>query len=150
MPLCVDNAASPGNAPSLPITGARIVNVATEAQLQTAMGNLQNGDTILLANGTYNLTSSLYINGRHNVTIRGTSGSTNVVLAGKGMDNSNYGSVPFGIWSNGTNTTIAHLTIRDAWDNEIIFNSGAQSPRVYGVRLINSGSQFIKVQSHRR
>ncbi len=138
------NAASPGDAPQLPITGTRIVNVSTEAQLQSAMGNLQNGDTILLSNGTYNLTSSLYINGRHNVTIRGTSGSTNVVLAGKGMDNSSYGNVPFGIWSNGTNSTIAHLTIRDTWDNEIIFNPGAQSPRVYCVRLLNAGSQFIK------
>lgn len=128
----------------LPITGARIVNVSTEPQLQAAMGNLQSGDTILLANGTYNLTSTLYVNGRNNVTIRGNSGSTNVVLAGRGMDNSNYGNVPFGIWSNGTNTTIAHLTIQNTWDNEIIFNSGAQSPQVYCVRLINAGSQFIK------
>lgn len=29
-----------------------------------------------------NRDSSLYVNGRHNVTIRGTTGSTNVVLAG--------------------------------------------------------------------
>ena len=138
------NAASPGNAPPLPITGTRIVNVSTETQLQTAMGNLQSGDTILLTNGTYNLTSSLYVNGRNNVTIRGVSGSTNVVLVGKGMNNTNYGNVPFGIWSNGTNTTIAHLTIRDTWDNEIIFNAGAQSPLVYCVQLLNAGSQFIK------
>ena len=137
-------AASPGNAPPLPIIGSRIVNVATEAQLQTAMGNLQSGDTIVLANGTYNLTASLYINGRNNITIRGNAGSTNVVLAGRGMDNSNYGAVPFGIWSNGTNTTIAHLTIRDTWDNEIILNPGAQSPRIYCVKLLNAGSQFIK------
>jgi len=60
------------------------------------------------------------------------------------MDNANYGNVEFGIWSNGTNTTIAHLTIRDTFDNEIIFNPGAQSPHVYCVRLINAGSQFIK------
>jgi len=140
----IADAASPGNAPPLPITGVRIVNVSTEPQLQTAMGNLQNGDTILLADGTYNLTSSLYVNGRNNVTIRGNAGSTNVVLVGRGMDNTNYGNVPFGIWSNGTNTTVAHLTIRDTWDNEIIFNQGAQSPLVYCVRLLNAGSQFIK------
>ncbi|HXT40824.1 MAG TPA: hypothetical protein VN887_12495, partial [Candidatus Angelobacter sp.] len=48
---CAANAASPGNAPQLPITGTRIINVATEPQLQTAMGNLQNGDTLLLADG---------------------------------------------------------------------------------------------------
>src|ERR1044071_8139540 len=135
---------SPGNAPPLPISGNRIVNVSTEPQLLSAMNNLQSGDTLLLADGTYNLSSSLYVNGRNNVTIRGAAGSTNVVLIGKGMDNSNYGNVPFGIWSNGTNTTIAHLTIRDTWDNEIIFNPGAQSPHVYCVRLLNAGSQFIK------
>ena len=39
-------AASPGNAPQLPVTGARIINVATEPQLQTAMSNLQSGDTL--------------------------------------------------------------------------------------------------------
>jgi len=144
MAMRASGTASPGNAPQLPITGTRIVNVANETQLQTAMGNLQSGDTILLTNGTYNLTSTLYINGRNNVTIRGASGSTNVVLAGKGMDNATYGNVPFGIWANGTNITIAHLTIRDTWDNEIIFNPGAQSPRVYCVRLINAGSQFVK------
>jgi hypothetical protein len=136
--------ASPGSAPPLPLTGKRIVNINSDAQLQTAMANLQNGDTLLLAEGTYPLTSSLYINGRNDVTIRGAAGSTNVVLVGKGMDNASYGNVPFGIWSNGTNTTIAHLTIRDTYDNEIIFNPGAQSPHVYCARLLNAGSQFIK------
>ncbi|HNQ74992.1 MAG TPA: hypothetical protein PKN95_15520, partial [Verrucomicrobiota bacterium] len=138
------HAASPGDAPQLPVTGTRVVNVSTEAELQSAMNNLQSGDTILLANGTYNLTRTLYINGRHNVTLRGLSGSTNVTLVGRGMNNANHGDVPFGIWSNSTNTTIAHLTLRETWDNEIIFNTGAQSPRVYCVRLINAGSQFIK------
>src|SRR5204862_8250693 len=137
-------AATPGNAPPLPIVGLRIVNVSTEPQLQSALANLQNGDTVLLANGTYYLTSSLYVNGRNNVTIRGAAGSTNVVLAGRGMDSTNYGNVPFGIWSNSTNTTVAHLTIRDTYDNEIIFNPGAQSPHIYCVRLLNAGSQFIK------
>jgi hypothetical protein len=62
-------AASPGDAPPLPIAGTRVVNVSTEPQLQSAMGNLQHGDTILLANGTYNLTSSLY---RHTPAARRT------------------------------------------------------------------------------
>ena len=132
------------NAPALPVTGTRIVNVSTEPQLQTAMGDLQAGDTILLADGAYNLSSTLYINGKNNVTIRGSSGCNGVVLIGKGMDESNFGNVPFGVWSNSVNTTIAHLTIRDTWDNTVIFNSGAQSPHLYSVKLLNSGSQFIK------
>src|SRR5438445_787477 len=84
----VADGVSPGSAPQLPITGTRIVRVATETELQAAMGHLQNGDTILLADGAYNLSSSLYINGRNNVTIRGSAGSDNVILSGKGMDNS--------------------------------------------------------------
>src|SRR6266568_4560086 len=41
-------ATSPGNAPPLPLTGTRIVKVATEPELQSAMSNLLSGDTILL------------------------------------------------------------------------------------------------------
>src|SRR5262249_38879841 len=115
-----------------------------EAQLQTAMSNLQAGDTIVLANGTYNLTNTLYINGKANVTLRGASGCDGVVLRGHGMDNASYGNVEFGVWSNSANTTIAHLTITDTWDNELIFNGGASSPHVYNVKLLNAGSQFIK------
>jgi hypothetical protein len=87
---------SPGNAPPLPINGARIVKVGTETQLQAAMADLRDGDTILLADGTYALTSTLYVRERNNVTIRGAAGSTNVVLMGRGMDNPNYGDVRFG------------------------------------------------------
>jgi hypothetical protein len=128
----------------LPVTGTRIVSVASETELQDAMADLRSGDTLMLANGVYNLTSSLYINGKDNVTIRGASGCSDVVLAGKGMDNPSYGNVEVGIWSNSMNTVIAHLTVRDTFDNTVIFNSGAQSPRLYSVNLIDSGSQFIK------
>jgi hypothetical protein len=133
------------NTSRLPVAGTRIVNVSTESQLQSAMGNLQSGDTILIANGTYNLTSTLYINGKNNVTIRGDSGCDDVALVGRGMDNAAYGSTEFGIWSNSANTTIAHLTLRGYYDNEIILNPPASSPHIYSVKLIDAGSQFIKV-----
>jgi hypothetical protein len=100
-------------ATALPMAGSRIVNVSTEAQLQNALRSLQTGDTIVLANGIYNLTSTLYVNGVDDVTIRGNSGCDQVVLVGRGMDNANYGSVPHGVWSNARNTVIAHLTIRE-------------------------------------
>jgi hypothetical protein len=133
------------SAPSLPITGTRVVHVATEAQLQNAMSNLRDGDTILLENGTYNLTTTLHVANVNNVTIRGASGCHEVVLVGRGMDNANHGNVPHGIWSNAHNTVIAHLTIRDIYTHAIIFNAGAQSPHIYNVKLLNAGSQFIKV-----
>jgi hypothetical protein len=113
--------------PTLPITGTRNLNVATEAQLQNAIGNLQLGDTIVLANGTYSLISTLYVDGIDNISLRGASGCDNVVLVGRGMDNANYGSVPHGIWSNARNIMIAHLTIRDVYYHPIIVDAGAQS-----------------------
>jgi len=134
----------PCNAPTLPLTGTRIVHVSTEPQLQSAVANVQAGDTIVIAPGAYALTSTLYLNGKPNVTIRGDDGCDAVVLSGKGMDNPSYGNVPFGIWSNSLNTTVAHLTIRNTWDNLLIFNAGAQAPHVYGVKLLDAGSQFIK------
>jgi hypothetical protein len=118
--------------------------VSTEPQLQSAVANAQAGDTIVLADGIYALTSSLYLNNKNSVTIRGTDGCDGVTVVGKGMDNANYGAVPFGVWSNSLSTTVAHLTIRDTYDNILIFNAGAQSPHVYSVRLLNAGSQFVK------
>jgi hypothetical protein len=132
------------NAPDLPLTGTRIVQVSTEPELQSAMQDLQAGDTIVIANGTYNLSKTLYVNGKNNVTIRGNSGCDNVVLSGNGMDNPNFGNVPHGVWSSSTNTTVAHLTISSTWDNSLVFNAGAQSPHVYSVKLLDAGSQFIK------
>ncbi len=132
------------NVSALPITGIRIVHVKTEAQLQSAISSLQSGDTIVLANGRYNLTGSIYINNKDDVTIRGVSGCDDVVLVGKGMDSANYGNVLYGIWSNSVHTTIAHLTIRETYENEVVFNAGTQSPHVYSVKLLDAGSQFIK------
>ena len=97
-PLVLAAGESACNAAQFPITGTRIINVSTETQLQSAMSSLQSGDTVLIANGTYNLTRTLYINGKNNVTIRGASGCDGVVLAGREMDNASYGNVEFGIW----------------------------------------------------
>ena len=142
VPFCI--ADGPCTAPTLALNGTRIVHVSNEVALQQAISNAQTGDTIVLADGNYQLTNSLYLNGKNNITIRGNSGCNGAVLIGKGMDNPSFGSVPHGIWSNSLNTTIAHLTIRDTYDNTVVFNSGAQSPRLYSVKLVNSGSQFVK------
>jgi Right handed beta helix region len=131
------------NAPTLPVTGS-VVQVSTEAELQTAMNNLKPSTTILIANGTYKLSSTLHVNNVTNVTIRGASGCDDVVLIGGGMTNSNFGPVPHGIWTNSSDTVIAHLTIRDVYYHPIIFNQGAQRPRIYNVRVKNGGQQLIK------
>lgn len=141
-------AATARPAPPLPPPGGNIVTVTTEQQLQAAVAALTSNTTILIAPGIYTLKSTLYVNGTFtNVALRGSSGNADdVVLAGPGMTNANYGSVPHGIWSGGNvqGITIANLTIRDLYYHPIIFNGGTHSPRVYNVRLVNAGQQFIK------
>jgi hypothetical protein len=140
-------AKSADSAPPLPAPSGSVVTVSTVAALQAAVGSLASNRTIVIAPGTYQLTSTLWINGTlSNVTIRGaTNNRDDVVIVGRGMGVPD-GSVPFGIWTGGnvTNVTIANLTIRDIYQHPIIFNAGTQSPRVYNVRLVNAGEQFLK------
>jgi hypothetical protein len=140
-------AKSADSAPPLPAPSGSVVTVSTVAALQAAVGSLTSNRTIVIAPGTYQLTSTLWINGSFsNVTIRGaTNNRDDVVIVGRGMGVPD-GNVPFGIWTGGSvaNLTIANLTIRDIYQHPIIFNAGTQSPRVYNVRLVNAGEQFLK------
>lgn len=132
------------SASKLPAVSGTVVNVATDAELQNAVSNQQDNMTILLQQGVYNLSSTLYIR-KKNVTIRGNGSLCDkVILAGKGMENSNYGSVPHGIWSDAISLSVMNLTIKDVYYHGIVYNSGAQSPLVDSVQLLNTGQQFIK------
>lgn len=129
--------------PTLSPSGTRIINVATIGQLNSAVGNLQDGDTIVLANGTYLLTNSLIIH-RANITIMGLGpGCGGATIKGAGQNN--LSGPEFGIWTDAINLTVAQLTIRDTWENTFICNAGCQRPHVYNVKFIDPGSQFIKL-----
>jgi hypothetical protein len=132
----------------LPAPSGTIVNVSTLAQLQNAVAGIASNTTIIIARGTYNLATPLYINGSFtNVGIRGETGNRDdVVLVGRGMHGPTDGGVPFGIWAGGgvQGVTIAHLTIRDVYYHPIMLNAGAQSPLIHNVRLVNGGQQLLK------
>jgi hypothetical protein len=132
----------------LPAPGGATVHVSTVAQLQNAVAAIASNTTIIIAAGTYQLTSTLYINGSFtNVGIRGATANRNdVVIVGRGMNAPGDGGVPFGIWVGGDvrGVTIANLTIRDVFNHPIMLNAGAQSPFIHNVRLVNAGQQFLK------
>lgn len=134
-------------APPLGAPTGTVVRVSSVAALNAAVSSVASNTTILIAPGTYVLTSTLWVNGAlSNVTIRGESDrSSDVVLVGQGMGVPSSG-VPFGIWAgNGvTGLTVANLTIRDVYQHALIFNPGTESPRVYNVRLVNAGQQLLK------
>jgi hypothetical protein len=143
------SAASVGSAPPLPAPTGTVINVSTESQLQSAVRNITSGTTIVIAPGTYNLTATLYVNKAvSDIGIRGASNDpAAVVLVGKGMNTE--GGVPHGIWTgNGVNRVlIANLTIRAVYYHPIALNPGTETPRIYNVRLIDAGEQFIKASS---
>jgi hypothetical protein len=134
--------------PAPPLPAPSGANVSTVAQLQNAVAGITSNTTIVVAPGTYNLTTTLYVNGTFsNVGIRGaTNNREDVVLVGKGMSAGSDGGVPFGIWVGGNvnGVTIANLTVRDIYYHPIMLNAGAQAPLVHNVRLVNAGQQLLK------
>lgn len=74
-----------GNDPSLPERNGKTFYVETSQKLQEAVLEASLGDTILLKDGTYRLESSVRIENKKNLTIRGASGDpSKVVLMGGG------------------------------------------------------------------
>jgi len=141
------------HAPPLPPPQGAVVTVATESALQAAVDSLTSGMTIRIRPGRYNLTRTLWLKRKvDNVAIRGSTDSCDdVVLIGRGMSNRNYGNVPHGIWIGGArHALIANLTIRDVYYHPIQLDpkGGAQAPRIYNVRLIDAGEQFVKSSSN--
>ena len=134
-------------APPLALPSGATVSVSNEAELQQAVRSLRSDTTILLAPGVYRLSSTLWINGAfERVEIRGASDNPgDVVLAGPGMQRASFGLVPYGIYAGGgaQGVTIANLTIRDVYQDAIVF-AGVQDPRVHNVRLVDSGGPFIR------
>jgi Ca2+-binding RTX toxin-like protein len=144
----------PSDAPPLgppPDPGPNVIWVDTVAELQTAVRDVQSGQTIVIESGEYLLTQTLYVgnNGQiNNVTIRGETDNFNdVVIRGKGMENANYGNVPHGISIfNAQNVTLANFSIGEVWFHPLDFQggAGAESVHVYHVRVFDGGEQLLK------
>ncbi|WP_152206348.1 hypothetical protein [Marinobacter changyiensis] len=135
-------------APALSEPTGNIVEIGSEAELQNAMGSLQPDTTLLLAPGTYVLSSTLYIRAA-NVTVRGEADDCDSVrLIGKGMENSDYGNVPHGIWTDATGLNVQNLSIEDVYLHSIMINPGAGTPHLYNLRLANAGQQFVKANPY--
>jgi len=132
----------------LPPPSGTVIQVDTVTGLQNAVANLSSSTTILVADGTYDLTNTLNFRHVNNVALRSASGNREaVILRGKGMSNPNYGNAPHVIAIYDSNDVlIADLTLRDAYYHlvQVHGEEGPQRPRLHNLHLINSGEQFIK------
>lgn len=144
----------PSDAPPLgppPSPGPSVIWVDTVAELQAAVNNLQNGQTVVIQRGTYALTQTLYVGNGHqvaNATIRGeTDNPADVVIVGKGMNNASFGAVPMGFsFYNAQDVTLANVSIGDVWYHpiEIKGDAGADRINLYHLRVYDGGEQLIK------
>ena len=120
------------------------INVSNVPTLQSAITGLTSNKTILLADGTYNLTGTLYLpQNLSNVTIQAASGNREaVIIKGPGMTNS---TVPFGFWADNINgITFQDLTIRDFNQHGIILNGNVSNPVFRNLHIVDIGDQFLK------
>lgn len=126
------------------------IDVSTTAALQNAVStanSLGGNVTISLADGTYSLTDTLYVNAPR-VTITGASGDrTRVVIQGDAM--SDTANVKNLIRVAASNFTLQNVTLRRAgWHLlQIAGESNADSPVVRNVIFRDSYQQMLKVST---
>ena len=132
------------NAPALPSPTGTVVEVSNNSELQAAVNNLDEGITILLAPGQYNLTRTLFIRTR-NITLRGASDRCDeVVLSGRGMENADYANVPSIVWSDAVGLKIYNMTLAEPYFHSVQLQAEADDFHLYNVKMLNAGEQFVK------
>lgn len=130
---------------------SRIIEVGTVAGFEAAIhpSNAQPGDIIeIVWPGDYRLTSTAGIP-VPNMTIRGHSDATpdDIVIRGRGMDNTSYGNVWHGFYAQQPGLKIQNLTIADFYFHGVTFGAGATAPEFDDVYFRDIGQQFIKASA---
>jgi hypothetical protein len=144
------DASAPDSAPittscaPLPMSAGPAITIgpAAVAALPAMITGAAPGTTILLMDGTYALGGAALRFQKAGVTLRSASGdAAKVILDGE------Y-KTPEIVVISASDVTIAHLTITRAVDHPVhMYPEGAdvRSPRLYGLRILDGGEQFVKV-----
>jgi len=136
-------------APPLLVAG-NIVEVATVEELDAAVRGAEDGDTIMVADGTYQLSRLLHLRGKSNVTIRGASGDpSRVVIRGSGWDEADE-RFDLLVIQGCSNVTVAHLAFVEGrsygikLENLLFEGRGLKNINIYDCRFANIGVRAIK------
>jgi len=131
----------------LPLTG-KVVDVSDPTKLVSAVYDAKEGDTIALADGTYDLKGSTLQLHTKGVTLRGKSGDREKVVIDSGYST----AAGDGIAISASNVTVAHLTVRRAYDHPIHFyptdTADVTDALVYDVHVVDPGQQAIKINTN--
>jgi PKD repeat protein len=105
------------------VTTGRIVNVSTGQELDDAVWNALDGDTIVVADGTYEDADGqepyLRLENKNDIVIRGASGDpTAVTVLGNGWDRNVRNDDALWLWGS-QNVIVSHMTFAECADNGI-------------------------------
>jgi hypothetical protein len=133
----------PDQCAPLPPPSGNIVNVSTVPELQNAVNTANPGDTILVADGTYNLNSVYLRIDTPNVTVRSANGDREAVI----LDGNYQTTEIFQVVA--SDVIIADMTLREAYDHPIhvssIDSSHTLNTLIYNVHIVDPGQQGIKI-----
>jgi len=130
----------------LPPPTAPTITVSTVAELQNAVNSAAPGDTILVADGVYDLNGVYLRFDVPNVTLRSVSGNReSVILDGNYVTGEIVQIVA-------SNVTIADLTLREAYYHPIHVMSTSSADTtgtlIYNVHIVDPGQQAIKINPY--
>ena len=145
----VNNASSEGRVASaqcgaLPPPSGKIISVDPSDTLSDAVDSAKSGDTILLADGTYNLNGDYLWFDTPDVTMRSASGNREAVILDGGAG---YATTEIVVIL-ASDVTIADLTLKRAMYHPIHVTGGSSNTEntlIYNVHVIDPGQQAIKI-----
>jgi hypothetical protein len=129
--------------PPLPPPGGATVNVATVEELKDAVESAAAGDTILIADGAYELNGVYLWVDTPGVTLRSASGNRDAVIL-----DGNYQTTEI-VTVTASDVTIADLSLRRAFTHPIHVttteSADTLNTMIYNVRIVDPGQQAIKI-----
>jgi hypothetical protein len=132
---------------ALPAPEGTIVEIGPRDDLPGAVSAAAPGTTILLEDGSYDLTGSTVWVATDGIAIRGKSGDASAVVLEGGYDTAAGGLISI---ADASNVTVADLTIRQP-RYHAIHVTGTAAPAdnalVYNVRIFDPGEQAIKINT---
>jgi hypothetical protein len=143
--VAADGAPPAARCAPLPITGT-VIDVSDSAKLVQAVYDAKEGDTILVADGTYDLGGKTIQLRTRGVTLRGKSGDRSKVI----LDSGYAMGAGDSILMTASDTTVAHLTVKRAYNHPLhVTPAGAdiRNTRIHDVYVLDPGEQGIKVNS---
>lgn len=123
----------------VPAVEDQIVRVKSVAGLKAAISNALPHTTILIEDGTYEITSNLVVRTPH-ITIRSASGRREAVI----IDGGNWIGENF-LVINAAHLTIADITIQKAYFHLIHLSGESDHFHAYNVLFIDAREQFLKI-----